>query len=377
MPSHATFVDGSVADDNLVKANWLNDVNSFVYNDIKSRTAYASEAAWVAAAVTPGGVAINPSLGSLALAPNNIVVNSTGAFTPRNSALYISGTMSGTGTGGFVQAAASIVIQETITETDAGSTINGLYVSKATGASPGKGNRNAASFVLGHNHATGASPGDYSDGLAFHTACFATTYVTTSDGGTAGFTRGDFYGFGGVVTVAAGSGLYVHGAIGAEFDVSVEATTGVEEKMILQLVMVNNDAVKGSIVDAAIVICGDPVSSVKMDYGLVFGKPGNKWPVSGTIIGTYATSDAKAAVYGIDFSAVTFSGGAFKSNGFIVGQDGGIVTSTAITTPIVNTNSRAAPASPPAGQFFLYMDSADNILKAKGPSGTVTSLANP
>jgi hypothetical protein len=35
------------------------------------------------------------------------------------------------------------------------------------------------------------------------------------------------------------------------------------------------------------------------------------------------------------------------------------------------------PATPPSGQFAIYMDVADGKLKAKGPSGTVTTLANP
>ena len=36
-----------------------------------------------------------------------------------------------------------------------------------------------------------------------------------------------------------------------------------------------------------------------------------------------------------------------------------------------------APATPAANTFVLYVDSADTKLKAKGPSGTVTILANP
>jgi hypothetical protein len=37
----------------------------------------------------------------------------------------------------------------------------------------------------------------------------------------------------------------------------------------------------------------------------------------------------------------------------------------------------SAPAAPPAGFFYLYMDPADNKLKCKGSSGTVTILGNP
>jgi hypothetical protein len=39
--------------------------------------------------------------------------------------------------------------------------------------------------------------------------------------------------------------------------------------------------------------------------------------------------------------------------------------------------AQAAPETPGPGTFYLYMDKADNKLKAKGPSGTVTILGNP
>ena len=36
-----------------------------------------------------------------------------------------------------------------------------------------------------------------------------------------------------------------------------------------------------------------------------------------------------------------------------------------------------APVSTPTSAFVLFVDPADNKLKAKGPSGTTTTLANP
>ncbi len=41
----------------------------------------------------------------------------------------------------------------------------------------------------------------------------------------------------------------------------------------------------------------------------------------------------------------------------------------------LGVKAMAAPASPPAGQFYVFMDQADGKLKAKGPGGTVTVLA--
>ena len=50
---------------------------------------------------------------------------------------------------------------------------------------------------------------------------------------------------------------------------------------------------------------------------------------------------------------------------------------TNAATPVVALLAGVAPGTPPAGQFYIYMDSADNTLKAKGPAGTVTPLAVP
>lgn len=47
------------------------------------------------------------------------------------------------------------------------------------------------------------------------------------------------------------------------------------------------------------------------------------------------------------------------------------------TVQVVTLDAVTAPATPPANTFYLYVDSADNKLKAKGPSGTVTILALP
>jgi hypothetical protein len=150
----------------------------------------------------------------------------------------------------------------------------------------------------------------------------------------------------------------------------------VEEKIVCQLVGVNADAVKGSIVDAGMLICADISSSTQFDFGIAFGKPGSRWATTGTIIGTYGSTNALTAVKGIDFSAVSFSDSSFRSPGFAVGPDGSIYGSST-NAPIHNVIEGNAPGTPPAGQMYIYMDQADHKLKAKGPNGTVTILANP
>lgn len=260
----------------------------------------------------------------LALSPA-LTISGDGGFYPENTPLLVSGTMDGEGSG-FIQSAATINIAESMSldGLTSGATINGLYINKATASGAGPGARNALHAVLGHAASTG-SP----FGVGFHTAIFGTTYVTANDGGSPGDTRGDFYGFGGIVTLKDGV-EDVHGVIGAEFDVAVEDGASVDEKMILQLVTVNSDAVKGDVVDAGIVICGD--SSVDettgwLDYGIVFGKPGSKNVARGTLIGGYATSsNGLDAISGVDFSGFTFSDSAFKSSGFSVSGTGALAS---------------------------------------------------
>lgn len=251
---------------------------------------------------------------------STLPVAAIGTSVPAASAEFgqlLAGSMSGTITD-FNFGYSTINFVETLTNTVAGSSINGLTVNHATAAGAGQGNRSAINAVLSHNAAT---PGSASAGLAFYSAAFATTYVTANDGGTALAPKGDFYGYGGIVTITP-AGTHIHGIIGAEFDVSVETGAAVVEKIGLQVCNVNSDVVKGSLVDAAILVSADQNATAKFDYGLVFGKPGYKWNVSGTLIGTYTTSNAMACVNGIDFTAITFTGHAIKSKGFNVDKDG-------------------------------------------------------
>lgn len=48
-----------------------------------------------------------------------------------------------------------------------------------------------------------------------------------------------------------------------------------------------------------------------------------------------------------------------------------------LTAPQISLSAESAPGTPGAGKFTIYVDSADNKLKAKGPSGTVTIIALP
>ncbi len=243
----------------------------------------------------------------------------SGPAAANNTALYMTGTISGT-TSDFNWGYQQIFMAESLDNTGAGAgaTVNGLMVNHAGYA--GVGARNGVLGVYSHNAATTNTT------QAFYTAVFANTIVSHDDGGGSGTEKGDFYGFGSITQVAA-AGTHLHGVIGAEFSTAMAAGSSTREKIGLQVTTVNSDAVKGSVADAAILIAGDGTITAGLDFGIVFGKPGAKWNIDGsrgTLIGTYTTTNSMTAVNGIDFSAATFSGDAFKSNAFFVDGNGNL-----------------------------------------------------
>lgn len=241
----------------------------------------------------------------------------SGAANPKNYAGYLSGTVTGS-TSDFGWGFQVVNVSESIDQSSAsaGAAMAGLYVNHAGYA--GYGSRMGVWSVYTHNAAT-STP----DARAFYSGIFSTVIVNHDDGGTLGNEKGAFFGWGSIVsTTAAATNLF--GVVGGEFDVACVAGSSMAEKMILQLCSVNSDAVKGSSVDAALLICGDTSISAQFDLGIAFGKPGNKWNVSGTLIGTYTTTNSMAAVHGIDLSAITFSNDAIKTPGFAVSSVGAL-----------------------------------------------------
>jgi len=222
-----------------------------------------------------------------------------------------SDSLSGTSTAGSVHLL-GVSLSETVTDLTASSTVDGLYISHIFGT--GQAARNGIRVDLNNAAATA---GVSADQHAFYTGIMSNLYIAYSDGGGVGTEKGDFYGYAAQVTFAAGA-TNMHGIVGAEFDIGCQAGSSLISKIGLQVLSYASDAVKGSAIDALVLITADSSTTAKFDYGIVFGKAGTNWPVSGTLIGTYATLNTRAAVNGIDFSAVTFSGSAFKSAGFSV-----------------------------------------------------------
>jgi len=210
-------------------------------------------------------------------------------------------------------------------------------ISVAAGA---KGGRTAFGAHLTQTGATSIAPGQYYVAGAFYAdAAF-------SAGGTAGAgnARGDLFASNDSALLKAGSGLYWNFLVGYELDIGAEAGTGVGYKQGMKIVTWASDRVAGSgAADAAYGITAQGTSA-GWDVGYCIGSPEGWWPMkaTGTLIGTLpalAGGPAYAAAHGVDFSAVTFSADAFKSNGFSVGPSG------RITVRLDNAANDAAAAS--------------------------------
>lgn len=349
----------------------------------------------------------------VSLRPNSVA----NGFSLAQQAMFLNGTYTGSGLGPY----AEISLADTAQNLTAGTALAGLRVDHSINTTAGAGNRTAIQGILIQNAPTVGTDNN----LKFYTGVFGQVYVNSNDNGVFGTPRGSYYGIAGIAQAQSGA-TFLNGVLN-EIDVSVQAGASTAEKIILQLATVNSDAVKGSAIDAGLLFVADASTTTKLDKGIAFGKIGSKWPVSstGTLVGVYSTTDALTAADGVDWTGVTFTDAAFKSAGFFVSPTGVVNTTgfqagfafqdrsgsptwqwygTAaiarlsngaqdvmtidsaggsltviggLLTHNISTAMIAAPASPPAGQFYIYMNSADNKLYAKGPGGTVTTLALP
>lgn len=309
------------------------------------------------------------STGNAGLINDNVNITASGGIRSSNSVLSLSGSLKGSSTG-FGLPYAVLNVADTATNNVPGTPgITGLTVNHAVNAGAGTGNRTGIYSILTHNAAT---PGSSSD-TNWYTSIWAQMIANHDDGGTAGNPKGNFFGIGSITSLC-GSCRNVVSLVGAEHDVAAAAGSSVAEKIGLQIVQINDDAVQGSVFDGAIAIVNDRLGISNFNsgvhpgwnYGIAFGKPGNDWPIApgGTIIGAPATANQKTAAHGVDFSTVTFSQDAFKSPGFTVSNTGAI-----------SSNSSISSGGASAG--FFFNDRTTTGQSAWYRQGDVTRLWDP
>lgn len=305
----------------------------------------------------------------------NILVS--GAASAKNYGAYLSSTATGATTD-FAWAAAYINIAESLDNGDGatGSCVNGLFVNHSTIGAPtlaGQGSRNSIWAIYSHDAATS---GIAAEGKDFYTGIFTTVAVNVDDGGGLGTEKGNFYGFGSIVTAKTGV-EHLRSVVGAEFDVVMEVGSSSTEKIVLQLVTVNSDAEKGSVVDAALLICGDLTVTAQLDYGIAFGKPGSMWNVDGKLMGVYPTVNAMEAKSGVDFSGVAFSEFFLKHDGFSVSGAGEVVASGQVLSntglAIVNAFGSVAFYEAADGVAWRFITAAGALLLQRAIDGETWS----
>lgn len=355
-------------------------------------------------------------------------------FGPAYQAMYLSGNITGSGVGPY----AEINVFDTATNTTNGTHIQALRVDHTILAGAGEGSRMGIGGSIILNSAT---PGASTSGHDFYSGIFAQSYMYANDGGTGLVHKGNAYAlaalselhpgatfFGSVqggeidVSMRAGSSARQK-AVLTLYSANSDAVKGTFYDAMLGFARDNTTLVG---------------FNFGIEFGTYFGLwPIDT--TTGTIIGTTTTSPGgQFALNGLDFTHVVFSGNAIMTPGFAVDQFGnvgahglGIINNlanirfqdssaigipqgahryiglgtgyyeyqvnTAVALDFTTVNSsykigllgdfvhikpvyytaQTAPGSPGAGFFVIYMNSADNKLYAKGPSGTVTALALP
>jgi hypothetical protein len=290
-------------------------------------------------------------------AANLLSVYGNGAMTGNST---ISGTQS---TSDF--SAYKFAVTDTVSDTSTGGGgINGLYIDDTF--STGAGSRNGIRVDLQNSGAT--------SGTNFFTAILGNTNVNVSDGGTSGTYKGDFYGVSGIVE-GVSAATYIHGLLGGEFDASCQSGCSVQEKMGIQVTLINQDASHGTEVDSAIVIDADNTTTDSWLQGISFGKEGTNNPVSGTLIGTYASISSLTAQYGIDLSAYTFTLGFLKSQGFLIDGSGDVFVGPGNSAQYAMTVTGNATAGHANGALIKAgSNTSDYAFKVQNQAGTVNYL---
>jgi hypothetical protein len=230
----------------------------------------------------------------------------------------------------------------------------------------GAGGRTALSAGL---NITGAFTASEAGSGSFQVAGGFRAQASASAGGTAGFgnQRGNLFGINPIVEIKTGAGLHWQSLIGGEISVAAETGTGINYKVGWQVVQFNSDQVSGSGGEDAGFLLGNSVlgtPAVGWNIGYCFGSKWTWWPIksTGTMIGTgtsFAGGPAYTAAWGVDFNAVTFSSGAFRSPGFLVSGSGVTTMASAVigtSGPTIRAGTGAASGTQPRGSLWLRSD---------------------
>jgi hypothetical protein len=180
------------------------------------------------------------------------------------------------------------------------------------------GGRTAFGADLTQSGATTCAFGQYYVAGAFWARASYPAGGTTGSGNA----RGALFASNDAALLQAGAGANWFAVVGYELDIAAEAGTGIVYKQGMKVTTWATDRVAGSGgTDYAYSIVAQGTCA-GWDIGYCLGSPDGWWPMksAGTLIGTapaLAGGPTYAAAWGIDFNAVTFSGGLLRGQGAI------------------------------------------------------------
>ena len=261
---------------------------------------------------------------------------------------------------------------------------HGLFVGHTVSATA-KGGRTALSGFL---NIAGAITASSSGNGSFYTATGALAQASASAGGSAGLGngRGNLFGGNRIANLLSGATFW-NSLIGDEITLAAATGSSLYYKNGFQIVLGSTDAVAGTGGFDAGLMFTQQISGASpgWDEGISFGHALGWWPIkaTGTIIGTVASTGglgpAYAAAWGVDFSAVTFSGGFLKSTGFEVDGIGRTTAPAFILTsggPTITTGAGVPATTTPKGSIYFRTGGAvGSTLYVSQGGGTWNAVA--
>ena len=313
---------------------------------------------------------------NMKLRPNAYTTTCSGAFR-------VGSDHAGTVTSGQAFFNSIAIDSDTVDPTTGGGPqgANGLYVGHTVSAGAKGGRTGLAAFL----NVSGAITGGVGN---YQVAVGATAAAAANAGGSAGFGngRGNLFGANPIAILSSGA-TYWNSLVGAETTIGAQAGSSVYYKNGFQIALGFDDAVSGAGGFDAGLLFAAQISGVSpgWDIGITFGHDLGWWPIksTGKIIGTVPANGGLgptyAAAWGVDFSAVTFSGGFLKSTGFEVDGIGRTTAPAFILTsggPTITTGAGVPATTTPKGSIYFRTGGAvGSTLYVSQGGGTWNAVA--
>ncbi len=192
--------------------------------------------------------------------------------------------------------------------------LSNLYTGMRVDGANARGNRVADTAVISIEGKTGNR---YTDDY-YYVAQASSAFANVNDSGTARHPSGNLFGGNDITELRTGA-IHWNSIIGREIDVEVQSGASVLDKVGVQIVQTAKDRVAGTGNDIALGFANQTGATIGWSQGISFGMRNGMWPfnMSSTLIGSHASAvpggPSYAALNGVDFTAIRFSGAAITT----------------------------------------------------------------